>query len=143
MLRTSLCTVSKQSARAVAAAPSSIVELLRLQQIGLVQFLDQVIDVPVIVPVIFGSRRKLWSSAVAVLRQGTLLLVLLDGISGHYFLSPFLTVPLAEVTRRSWRLLDDFTVFSVVVMARNTWLQWIQILHQLVDGFGRISGFST
>ena len=25
-----------------------------------------------------------------------------------------MTVPLAEVTRQSWRLLDDFTVFSVV-----------------------------
>ena len=29
-------------------------------------------------------------------------------ISGHFFLSPFLTVPLAEVTRQSWRLLDEF-----------------------------------
>ena len=34
LLRTSLCTVSRQSARALAAAPSSNVELLRFQQIG-------------------------------------------------------------------------------------------------------------
>ena len=34
LLRTSLCTVSKESARAAAAAPSSNVEWLRFQQIG-------------------------------------------------------------------------------------------------------------
>ena len=64
-------------------------------------------------------------------------------ISGHYFLSPFSDSPSAEVTRRSWRLLDEFSAFSVVVMTRNTWFQWMHILRQLLDGFGRIFDFTT
>ena len=49
---------------------------------------------------------------------------------GHHFLSPFLTVPLAEVTRQSRRLwmISQF---------------WLDVLDSgFVDGFGRISYFS-
>ena len=66
----SLCTHSRQSALAAAAAPSSNVEWLRFQQIG-------------------GREGNCGGSAVAVLRQGMLLFVLLAGISGHSFLMFF------------------------------------------------------
>ena len=70
----SLCTAFIKGTQAVAAAPSSSGELLRFQQCGVVQFLDQVIDVPVAVLVRFGG--ICGGFAVAVLRLGNLLLVL-------------------------------------------------------------------
>ena len=103
--------------------------------------MDQVVDVPVAVLVRFGIEKE---TVEAPQLQGTLLLVLLAGISGRCFLSPFLTVPLAEVTRQSWRLLDEFhSILRRGHVAQHLVRQLIHILHQLVDGFGRISDFST
>ena len=72
--------------------------MLRFQQIGVG---------PVLGPGCCRARRcarQVWGregncggSAVAVLRRGTLLHVLFAHNSGHYFLSPFLTVPLRSV----------------------------------------------
>ena len=56
--------------------------------------------------------------------------MLLAGISGHHFFRPFQTVPLAEVTRQSWRLLDEFTVFSGLWMAME---EFLIFLRGLVD----------
>ena len=74
LLRTNLCTASIKGIRAAADVPSSSGELLRFQQCGVVQFLDQVIDVPVAVLVRFGG--ICGGFAVADLQLGNLLLVL-------------------------------------------------------------------
>ena len=68
---------------------------------GLVQFLDQVIDVPVI--------------------------VLVSGVEKE-------TVEIPQL-----QFFDKGTLRSLQRLVR----QWIHILHQLADGFGRISYFST
>ena len=102
LLRMSLCTVFIKGTQAAAAAPSSSGELLRLQQSRLVQFLDQVIDVPVAVLVRFGGISG--GFTVAVLQLGKLLLVLfarmLDITSSR------------SVSRQSRRLLERCLSFS-------------------------------
>ena len=58
------------------------------------------------------------------------------------FLSPFLTVLLAEGTRQSWRLLDEFLcIFPSWYVAQYLVRLWMHILRQLADGFGRIGKF--
>ena len=77
LLRTGLCTAFNQSGRVAVAAARSNVELLRLQQSG-------------------GREGNCGGSAVAVLDRGRCARAA-RWIPGHYFLSPFLTVPLLRL----------------------------------------------
>ena len=85
---------------------------LQAQALSFCAFSRVGLDVPVFMLVCFG--------VVAVLRHGTLRSCCsLDFWT--LFLSPLLTVLLAEVKRQSWRLSDDFTIFSVDAMWCNFW----------------------
>ena len=64
-------------------------------------------------------------------------------ISGHYFLSPFLTVPNVEVTRQSWRLLDEFhSIFRPGHVAQHI-VTVVTYSSSVLDGFGRIFDSAT
>ena len=94
------------SARAVAAAPSSNVGLLRFQQGWSSSW-----TCPSLCSSVLGSRRKLWRFRSCSSSTGDVAAWSARWNSGHYFFRPFLTVSLAEVMLQSRRLLDEFTVF--------------------------------
>ena len=113
-------TAFKQSVRVAAAAPSSSVELLCFQQRGLVQFLDQVIDVPVVVLVRFG--RNCGGLQLQFFSCGSYCSCC-SSKSGHYFWSPLLTVLsqcFASVSEAFWRGASASVHRRVVVTSVET-----------------------
>ena len=103
MLRTGLCTAFNQSARVAVAAPSSNVEVLRLQQSG-------------------GREGNCGGSTVAVLDRGRCA----RAASWTSFLEPLSDSPSAEVTRQYWRLLNEFHIIFYAKWTR------MQLLHMVL-----------
>ena len=141
MLRTSLCTVSRQSARAVAAAPSSNVELLRFQQIWSSSW-TRLLTCPSLCSSVLGSIRKQWRFRSCSSSTGDVAAWAARWNFWTNFLLPLSGSPScggpASVLEAFGRSSQYFPSWP----CRATFVRlWIHILHQLVDGFGRISYF--